>query len=137
MRGQIRANRGELGRLLALFLAGAGAVIIVAATFSWPAATTRVSSDSFDLGFTQGHAQSLEDAATLVDREASASHSRGLTVGTNRIAGGSVEAVRLLALHTVLTATAVVDAGYADGFKLGYADGRGQGQQGSDAADSR
>ena len=114
MFGQVRANRGEVGRLLALFLAGAGAVIIVAATFSWPAANTRESSDSFDLGFIQGRAQSLEGA------------SRGLTGGANRGARTDVEAVRLLALHAVLTATAVAGGTYEDGYALGLENGRAQ-----------
>ncbi|HJN92036.1 MAG TPA: hypothetical protein QGF05_04830 [Dehalococcoidia bacterium] len=126
MFGQVRANRGEVGRLLALFLAGAGAVIIVAATFSWPAANTRESSDSFDLGFIQGRAQSLEGADPLVDREAAASHSRGLTGGANRGARTDVEAVRLLALHAVLTATAVAGGTYEDGYALGLENGRAQ-----------
>ena len=123
---RMRANRRELSQLLTLFLAGAGVVIILAATFSWPASNREEPIGSFDLGFRQGHAQSLEDATTLIDREAAASYSRGLVDGANRRMNTDGEAVRLLALHAALTAIAVVNGTYQDGYNLGVQDGRTQ-----------
>jgi hypothetical protein len=123
MSQRIRASRRELSQLLTLFLAGAAAVVILAATFAGPTASTRDASGSFDLGFTQGQAQSLEDVEALTDREAAASHSRGFSNSAGRRADADVQAVRLLALHATLTAIRVADGTYDEGFVAGYQDG--------------
>jgi hypothetical protein len=123
MSHRIRPRHRELSRLLALFLAGAGTVVILAATFSWPTSSLPDTSGSFNQGFTQGQAQSLEDVEALTEREAATSRSRGLSAGAGRGADTEVQAVRLLSLHATLIAISVVDGTYEEGFALGHQDG--------------